>query len=300
MRERSKNPVSIDVLAKLALAPAAILFTCVTVIPLAWAVHASLYSINPFSPNWVFVGLSQFVDLLKSEQFWSATWRSVVFGAGSTALQLILGIAIAVALNRRFRGVALVRAMVFAGYLMPPIVIALSFRWMGLSQYGVFNDMLFRLGAITQPIAFFGDERFAMPSLVIVAAWQYTGFVALMVLARLQSIPDRLYEAARIDGANVLQRFIDITLPQLKGIIIVVLLLRFVWMFNKFDLIYTATHGGPGNSTQTLPILIFEMAFTNYQLGKSAAIAVLLFVQLLIVASVFFAVSKPENEVPVR
>lgn len=295
---KASEPTS--VLAALTLAPAVILFACVTVIPLAWALHASLHDINPFAAGWTFIGLKQFADLLRSEQFWLTSWRSLVFGAGSTVLQLVFGISVALALNRPFPGVALVRAMAFASYLLPPIVIALSFRWMGLSQYGVFNSILFSLGLISEPVAFFGDERYAMASLVTVAAWQYTGFVALMVLARLQTIPDRLYEAARMDGAGPIRQFLDITLPHIKGVVLVVLLLRFVWMFNKFDLIYIATRGGPGNATQTLPIFIFETAFTNYQLGKAAAIAVLLFGQLLVVASIFFFFSRAENEVPSR
>lgn len=288
--------LSLDALAALTLLPAVLLFVCVTVVPLVWALHASLYDINPFSPNWRYVGFSHFVTLAQSPEFWRTTWRSIVFGVGSTLLQLIFGIGVAVALNRPFPGVAVVRAMAFASYLLPPIVIALSFRWMGLSQYGVFNDMLFKLGMIDRPIAFFGDERYAMASLVVVAAWQYVGFVALMVLARLQTIPERLYEAARIDGAGRTRQFFDITLPQIKGIILVVLLLRFVWMFNKFDLIYIATRGGPGNSTQTLPLYIFDTAFTNYQLGTAAAIAVVLFGQLLLVAALFFYVTRSETE----
>jgi multiple sugar transport system permease protein len=256
--------------------------------------------ISPFSPQWRFVGLRHYAALIASPEFWATTGRSVVFGAGSTLLQLVFGIGVAMALNKPFRGVALVRAMAFAGYLLPPIVIALSFRWMGLAQNGVFNDILLRLGIIGQPIAFFGDERYAMPSLIVIAAWQYTGFVALMVLARLQTIPDRLYEAARIDGAGPFRQFIDVTLPQIKGIIIVVLLLRFVWMFNKFDLIYIATRGGPGNSTQTLSLYIFDTAFTKYQLGTAAAIAVMLFLQLLVVAAVFFYVTRHDDETAMR
>lgn len=289
-----------NLLALLTLTPAIILFLCVTVLPLIWALHASLHQINPFSPAWRYVGFDQFLALFRAEDFWRTSLRSLVFGAGSTILQLLLGIGVALALNRSFPGVALVRAMVFASYLMPPIVIALSFRWMGLSQYGVFNDILFRFGLISSPIAFFGDERYAMASLIAVAAWEYTGFVAIMVLARLQTIPDRFYEAARIDGAGPVRQFLDITLPQIRGILLVVLLLRFVWMFNKFDLIYTTTRGGPGTSTQTLPIFIFETAFTSFQLGKAAAISMLLLAQLLVVATLFFLLSKPEREAPVR
>ena len=117
-----------------------------------------------------------------------------------------------------------------------------------------------------------------------------------MVVARLQSIPDRLYEAARMDGAGPVRQFVDITLPQIKSIVLVVLLLRFVWMFNKFDLIYTTTRGGPGESTRTLPVYIFETAFTNFELGGAAAIAILLLVQLVIVAALFFVLSGPDME----
>jgi multiple sugar transport system permease protein len=285
-----------DLLAWLALSPALLLFVSVTLIPLSWAFNASLHSIDPFSPDWLFVGFGQYVEVLTQPEFWRATLRSVIFGAGSTILQLTFGIAVALALHRPFPGVALVRAMVFVGYLLPPIVIALVFRWMGQAHYGVFNDLLLRAGVLEKPIAFFGDAQFAMTALILVAAWQYTGFVALMVIARLQSIPDRLYEAARIDGAGPVRQFFDITLPQIKGIVLVVLLLRFVWMFNKFDLIFTTTRGGPGESTRTLPIFIFETAFTSFQLGAAATIAVLLFIQLVAVAFIFFLISKPEEE----
>ncbi|WP_108660124.1 carbohydrate ABC transporter permease [Acuticoccus kandeliae] len=285
-----------DAIALLALLPAVLLFVSVTLIPLGWAFNASLHLIDPFSPDWEWTGIGQYADVLSRAEFWRASLRSLVFGAASTALQLCFGILIAVALNRPFPGTSLVRAMVFVAYLLPPIVIALTFKWMTLAQNGVINDILLKVGILSKPVPFFGTPETALAALVFVASWQYTGFVTLMVIARLQSIPDRLYDAARMDGAGPVRQFFDITLPQIRSVVLVVLLLRFVWMFNKFDLLYTTTKGGPGESTRTLPIYIFETAFTNFELGAAAAIAMLLFVQLLVVAIIFFMVSGPDTE----
>lgn len=285
-----------DALALLALLPAVLLFASVTLVPIGWAFNASLHGIDPFSPDWQWLGAGQYLDVLTRAEFWHASLRSLVFGATSTVLQLCFGIAIAVALNRPFPGASLVRAMVFVAYLLPPIVIALTFKWMALAQNGVINDILLRFGILSEPVPFFGTPETALSALILVASWQYTGFVTLMVIARLQSIPDRLYDAARMDGAGPVRQFLDITLPQIRSVVLVVLLLRFVWMFNKFDLLYMTTRGGPGESTRTLPIYIFETAFTNFELGAAAAIAILLLVQLLVVAAIFFVLSGPDSE----
>ncbi|WP_137285705.1 carbohydrate ABC transporter permease [Halorussus salinisoli] len=281
--------------------PVMVLFVFIAVFPIAWALAGSLFSINAFNPVWEWTGLSNYVHIFTADGFyWTAVVKSVIFGFGSVALQIVVGIAFALILRRSFRFNAFVRAVVLLPYLVPVIVVGLVFSWMMNPNYGVLNLLPQQLGIFDEPINYLGNADIAMYSLIVAASWKWSIFVVMMTLARLEAIPQGYYDAARVNGANAWQRFRDITLPNLKGMIILVVLLRGIWMFNKFDIIWIMTRGGPSSTTTTLPVYAYKVAFNQWQLGEALAIASTLFFTLVIGALVYFVKFNPEQEVRVE
>jgi multiple sugar transport system permease protein len=280
--------------------PVLALFLLINVTPIVWAVVAGFYEIPALSPEWTWVGLANYREILANPQFYESIWLSVVFAGGSVALQLVLGIYIALLLNRSFRGSNVARAIVMLPYLVPTAILGYIALWMGNSQFGIVNQLLKNVGLIETFVPWYGSVDWAMIAIIVTNSWKFSIFVTIMVLARLQGIPDGLYEAATVSGATPYQRFRDITLPNLKGVIFIVLLLRGVWMFNKFDIIYVLTNGGPLGATRTIPIFAYQIAFEQYSLGRAAAVSTLLFGLLIVTAMIYFYVFEPSKEVRVE
>ncbi|MFA1610826.1 carbohydrate ABC transporter permease [Halobellus rubicundus] len=285
------------VMAALTILPALLLFVFITLGPIVWAIAAGFYEIPVFVPQWEFVFLDNYIELLGEGPFWASLWRSVVFAGGSTAFQLVVGTGIALLINREFRFSRLVQTVVILPYMIPTAVLGFMALWMGNAQWGIINRVLIDFGILSGPFSWFGRHSTAMIAVILTSSWKFTIFVTIMVLARLQSIPDDFYEAARVAGASRYQVFRDITLPNLKSVIFIVLLLRGVWMFNKFDIVWVLTGGGPGDATRTAPIYAYELAFGMTRLGKAAAMSTLLFVILASVAVIYFRTLQPAEEV---
>jgi len=301
-RDRIKDSLESEaVLGYGSLAPVMILFLFIAVLPILWALTGSLFSINSFNPVWKWNGFNNFQHILFNDSFyWVAVSKSVIFGFGSVSLQIIVGITIALLLQKQFKRNAVARAVVLLPYLIPVIVVGLVFVWMFNPEYGALNLIPLQLGLISEPINYLGNTDIAMYALIVAASWKWSIFVVMMTLARREAIPDGYYDAARANGANAWQRFRDITLPNLKGMIILVVLLRGIWMFNKFDIIWIMTRGGPSQSSTTLPVYAYRVAFSQWQLGESLAIASTLFFTLVIGAVVYFYRFNPTEEVRVE
>jgi multiple sugar transport system permease protein len=266
-------------------------------IPIVWGIVAGFYQCPLFGKTWNWVALNNFAGILRDPAFWKATWLSVYFGLGSTILQVVAGIACALLVKRQIAGINLIRSIMLLPYLIPTVAIALTFRWMAHGTYGVINDILIKIGIIDKGIPFFGDLTAVMPAMILTNSWKYTPFIILLVLARLLAIPEAYYESAKVFGASSFRRFWDITFPNIRGVVAIAFLLRGIWMFNKFDVIWLLTKGGPGTTTTTLPVLAYKMGFQYWQLGKAAAIGTLLFMLLAIIAIIYFGLIKPEEEV---
>jgi len=283
------------------LAPVMVLFLFIAVLPIIWALSGSFFAINSFDPVWSWTGLSNYQHLFTQDPFyWTAFGKSFVFGFGSVGIQLVVGVAVALLLQKQFRGNAVARAVVLLPYLVPVIVVGLVFVWMFNPEYGALNLIPMQLGLIDEPINYLGSTDIAMYAIMVAASWKWAIFVVMMTLARREAIPEGYYDAARANGANAWQRFRDITLPNLKGMIVLVVLLRGIWMFNKFDIIWIMTRGGPSQSTTTLPIYAYRVAFSQWQLGESLAIASTLFGTLVVGAIVYFRRYNPAEEVRVE
>lgn len=281
----------------LTVVPVLLLLTFVLVLPIIWAIRASFFEIPLFQPEWTWVGFENYVVTLTDSAFRASLWKSVIFAVGSVVIQLVAGIGIALVIAREFPFNKGIRAVVLLPYLIPTALLGYLGLWMFNTNWGIFNSILVSTGIVEFGVQWFGNPDTAMLVLMVATAWKYAIFVTILVLARLQSIPEGYYDAARVAGASRWEKFRDITLPNLKGVIFIVVLLRGVWMFNKYDIISVMTSGGPGDATQTAPIYAYEVAFGNYNLGQSAAVSVILFTILIVAALIYFRVLEPESEV---
>jgi len=279
--------------------PALLFLTVVAYLPILYAIGISFFKKTAFSPTMSWAGIRNYSFILGEAEFWAALGRSIVFTVGSVLVQLIWGVGVALLLNRTFRGMTAIRSLFILPYLLPTIVVALVFQWLLNQEYGVINQILLQAGMVKTPINFVGGLDTAMYSVIGTASWQYGSFVALMVLARLQAIPQRLYEAARVCGAGTLRCFWDVTLPNLKTTIVLLALLRGIWMFNKFDIIWLITRGGPLKATETLPLYAYRLAFEEFDFGIAASACTVMFLVLVVGSIVYFKLFDPTKEVEV-
>lgn len=280
------------------LAPAVIIVFGVLVYPLGCALYFSLtdktMSVSAFS----FVGMDNYVRLAGDPKFWKALRHSLGFTVVTGALNLILGFSLALALSRRFRFRGLFRTALLLPWVVPPIVTGLVFRWLYNDFYGYLNCLLVRLQIIEQPILFLVDSRFVWPSVIAANVWVEYPFVMLMFMAALQSIDPALYRAARVDGAGALQRFVHITLPGMKRVIVINALLQVIFMFKTFNLVWIITRGGPGDKTELLSTLAYRYGFESTQTGYGSAVAAVIFYVLLIISTVYVhLVARKERSV---
>lgn len=300
LRILSDKSTTLDdtVLGYLTLTPVFLLLGFVILLPVLWAVYNSFFAISTLNPAQEYVGLQNYQKLLTEDpEFWASLGRAAYFAVGSTLFQLAVAVPTALLLNKKLTGMSVARAIALLPYLIPTIVVGLSFEWMMHPKLGVFTALLQGVGLITEPIEFFGDAFWAMPALIVANSWKFTSFMTIIFLARLQAIPDNHYEAAKMCGANSWEMFRDITFPHLRSVILLAVLLRGVFMFNKFDIIWILTEGGPNFATTTLPVYIYRIAFTQFKLGEALAASTLLFVILVAGGIVYLRVFDPTEEV---
>lgn len=267
------------------------------VYPVGEAVRLSFFEHNPLRPDASrFVGLANFRTIADDPLFWQSFRQGAVWTAWSILLQTVVGVALALLLHLPLRGISIFRGLLLFPYIVPTVVIALVLQWMLNGDIGVVNWSLKGAGLIDEDIYWLATPSMAMASTIALNVWKYTPFVTICVLARLQSIPLELYDAARVDGAGALRRFVDITLPQLAEVLTVVVIFRTIWTFNKFEEIYLLTKGGPGTSTFNLAIYSFEQSVANLKMGVGAATGVVMMFLLFAGSLVYMRVFKFADE----
>ena len=250
--------------------------------PIAEAVRLSFVRYNPLRPDeQPFVGLDNYLFVLEDPLFWESFWQAIVWTGISTVLQAVIGVGMALLLHLPLRGINVFRGLLLFPYIVPTVVIALNWRWLFNSEIGIVNHALMSMGLIDDRIAWLSTPGMAMTSAILLNVWKYTPFVVIVVLARLQTIPTELYDAAKVDGAGVLRRFRDITLPQLAEVLAVVVVFRTIWTFNKFEEIFLLTRGGPGTSTYNLALYAYDQSIANLRMGVGAAAGVIMLGLLL-------------------
>ncbi len=272
----------------LLVAPTVLFLAAVFAYPVVSTALTSLQDAKLTKPGEAtFVGLENYTDLASSDAFWQAIWRTVYFTVVSVGLELILGIAIAAFISRRFAGWRFLRLAIFVPWAVPTIAAATMFRWIYNADYGALNGLLFQLGAIDQYVPWLADPFAAMNFVIVTDIWKSTPFVVLIVLAAVAGIPGELYEAARIDGASRWQSFWRVTLPMLKGGILLVLVVRTVEAFRVFDIIYILTGGGPANGTLVISYVAYQETFRFFNLGRGAALSFIISLFVLMAALLY-------------
>ena len=275
--------------------PAVLLLALLTLYPVLYGVWISFLNKHSFFPEQSFVWLSNYAAILRDPEFWASVRRGAVYSLSTIFLQIGLGVGVALLLNQHFPGRNILRAIVIFPYIVPTVVAVIIWKWLLNSQFGLVNHLIEAAGLVDQPISWMGRD-WIMVSLVLVSVWQFFPFVVIGVLARLQTIPQELYEAATVDGANAAQRFLYVTLPQLKGVLFVIVLLRSIWMFTKFDTPWLMIQGGGAEVyIRTLPVYTYLRTFAYYEAGMGSAMAVLMFAALAAAASLYLRIWREEE-----
>jgi ABC-type sugar transport system permease subunit len=259
--------------------PALLTILLVALFPLAWTVWESLPQHEHRMPRLgkPLIGLDNYVEAMGDPRFWDALGHTAFFAVVSVSLELVVGLWLALAINRAFRGRGLVRAAVLIPWAIPTVVSALLWRFMFEGPTGIVNSALVSAGVLREPIVWFIQAETAWVPVILADVWKTTPFVALLLLAGLQNIDASLYEAARIDGASAWRQFRYVTLPLLKPAILVALIFRTLDAFRVFDLIYALTGGGPGTSTEPIALYTFNALLQNLQFGYGSALSVIVF-----------------------
>lgn len=258
-----------------ALAPSALLLILLVAVPTITVIAISMQSVGFGKTSGPFVGFSNFIWAFKSRDLARALGNTFIWVFGSVALEMILGLSFALMLNKTFLFRGMARAVILAPYLVPTVVAVLVWRYMFHDIVGVMNYLLMAVGIIDAPLLWLNSQSTAMLTVIIVAVWKFFPFVVLAILGILQAIPQEQYEAAQIDGASDWQQFWRITLPHILPVFLLTALLRTIWTFHKFEIIYLLTGGGPVSATTTLPVLVYLKGFVDFELGRAAAIALI-------------------------
>ena len=275
--------------------PYLLVFSVFLLYPLLKGFYMSLYDWNAFAPSQSeFILFDNYLRMLQDPTFWKAVRATVFFVVLTVPTLVVLGLAIALGVNRDVKGKRFLRTVFFSPYVLTVSVVALVWAELYAPDYGPINYYLEFL--VSNPPSWLNSFTFAMPAVALATIWWTVGFNFVILLAARQGVPERLYEAARIDGASTWRAFKDITLPQMRSAIMFVTTVQFIASFQIFGQVYIMTNGGPGNSTQTLVMYLFRMAFREQEFGYGAAIGYFLFFVLVAVSLVNYKFIGNDNQ----
>jgi len=278
--------------------PTLILVIGVVIFPLVYSFVMSFGDVRFANiQDYNFVGFTQFVRAFNDSEFINSLKVSSRFVFFTVFIKLVLGTLIAVLLKENFAGRSAARALIIIPWATPFIVVGLMWKWMLHSKVGVINFILYRLGIIENYIPFLSERTYAMPSVILADVWQGTPFFVIIILAGLQTIPEDLYEAARIDGAGGIRSFFSITLPMVKFPLFISTILGTIFAINAFDLFFVLTRGGPGNITTSATLYDWNNAFKFYHLSYASAISyVILLIAMIITIGYVILMRRSEVE----
>lgn len=292
-----KKRLHIDYARWIFVVPALIVVLLLLIYPIFSSIYYSFTTKHLIRPGYDFIGLKNYKDVLTDFQFFKAFLTSILWTIFSLAGQIIIGFTSALCINRvkHFKGIY--RTLMIIPWAFPSIVIALSWKWILNGVSGFIPNLLVRVGIFNELPQFLSDSFLVFGTLVFINIWFGAAMIMINVLSALQTIPKDQYEAAEIDGAKSYQQFWHITFPHIKIVVGLLVVLRTIWIFNNFDIIYLLTGGGPANITTTIPIYAYKIGWGTKLLGKSSAVTILLLLFLLIVCFIYFTViSKWEKE----
>ncbi len=261
----------------LLIAPTAILMIVFLALPIGYAVAMSLSNIElTISPDWSFAGLENFTGLLSDRQVLNAIPRTLFFASLNVVITTLMALCLALVLNEPFKGRKWVRVFILLPWAVAPVVSGVMWRYMFHQSYGLINAVLRAVGVIDKYVVWFDDPTVALTVAALATAWKALPFASLILLASMQGIPESLYRASKMDGANILHRFWYVTFAHLRPTVIFVIVLQIIASLQAFDLIFTLTRGGPGQGTVLLNYLTFINAFERLSIGNASALALAL------------------------
>ncbi|XVH33110.1 carbohydrate ABC transporter permease (plasmid) [Haloferacaceae archaeon DSL9] len=267
-------------LGYLFLFPAVFLMGLIIIYPIIDGILMSFHAqslLQPEQRTWI--GLENYGQLLSDDGFRNALWNSAVLTGVAVAMQYLLGLGLALLLKQKVPGIKIFRSIAMVTWVLPVIVIVIIFNWLVQPGYGAVNIVLAELGLPTN--YWFGDPTWAMPLIILMHVWKNAPFIGIALFAAMQSIPDELYEAARMDGASKIQQFRYITLPNISYVSMIMIVLHVLYTFNNFDFVYLSTGGGPLQTTEILPTYVYKEAFSTYALGYAASIGVVMLIIMM-------------------
>ena len=269
------------------MAPAIMMLLIIAVYPVLRTFWLSLHEMVLTDPGsgYPFIGLENYMEILKDERALDSILFTLKFTVATVVLELIIGFAAALVMNKAFKGRGIVRAAILIPWAIPTSVSAMMWKFIYNDQYGLFNDVLYRLGIIDSYQAWLSTADGSFMALVITDVWKTAPYMALLNLAGLQIIPEELYEAAKIDGANVFQRFRYVTIPNVKGTVLVALLFRTLDAFRVYDLVSVMTGGA--NQTESVSLYAYNNLMKFLDFGYGSALAVLVFVIVFIISLIY-------------
>lgn len=259
----------------------------VAIYPVLLGLWLSFRDTTLASPTDSFIGLSNYSQIFSDSQFWNAWIHTIQFTTASTLLETLLGLMMALVLAEQFRGRGIVRAAMLVPWAIPTVVTSKMFGWLFDGQNGIVNYLLRSIGLIQHNVDWIGSPDFALVTIIIADVWKTTPFMALLLLAGLQTIPGSLAEASVIDGANPWQHFWYIRLPLLTPTLLIASMFRALDAFRIFDLVYVLTGGGPADSTEVLSTLTYKQLFSALQVGYGSALATIMFMTEIVIAVIF-------------
>lgn len=260
-----------------------------TIYPVGQALWTSLHQVTLLFPGEPFVGLENYQNVITGEYFGVALKNSLLFTLFTAPPIVVIGTAVGMFLSRSFFGVGALRAIVLLPWVLPAAISAIVWTWVFHPSWGIINLVLFRLGLIDQSIPWLTDPRLALVSVVVAHVWTQIPFTVILVMAALAAINPEVLEAATVDGVNARQRFAWVVFPQIKAIIVVLLVYNALVAFTSYDIVYTMTGGGPGTATTLLSFQIWKESFSMYDFGAGSAVA---FIVVAISAALILAITK--------
>lgn len=278
--------------------PAFIAVFALILLPILRAFWMSLHTIDLKRPDLgqPFVGLANYINIFQDSYFWASVGRTLYFMVASIAIEVVIGIAIALLLDRQFKGRGLLRAIVLIPWALPITIDAIMWKWILNPTYGSLNSLLWQFGLIQSYQAWLSNAFSALNMVILADVWKVTPLVILLTLAALQTIPRHLYEAAVVDGASRWYSFWHITLPLLRPTLAIVLVIRSMDAFKVFDIIYIMTSGGPSDGTKVIAYYTYLEAFSFLRFGRGAALAYLMTVFIAIFAFIYIRLINRETE----
>lgn len=265
-------------------------------IPLYIAIELSFFDIKIIGTEGKFVGFKNYIKSISSSKFPKVLTNSVFWVLANAVTQTFFAFIIALTLNKNFKGVKIATNWIILSFIIPTVVIVVIWKLMLSSSSGLVNSLLIQFHLIEKPIGFFSSSKSAFISLVLINSWRWSPFLALIILSGLKSINQEIYDASKIDGTSFFSELFYVTLPQLKGVLFVLGLVGTLLSFNVFDIIWLITKGGPSSATTTLPLLIYETAFTKFRLSQAAALSVITSIILLTFSIVFIKVMGKDHD----